>query len=104
MLSRLAGYIYLASNCEFLALFREQVANVFEVELDIRAGDEVREVGRGGRLNVLKDVVEGARNHARIALAALHRVCLAGTGLAIREDAPVEPVQHGRDQRTHLHR
>lgn len=54
----------------------------------------MREVGRGGSLDVLEDVVEGARDHSGVALAALHRVRLAGTGLAVREHASVESVQH----------
>lgn len=54
----------------------------------------MRKVRRGGGFDVLENVMEGPRDHARVALATLHRVCLAGACLAIREHAPVESVQH----------
>lgn len=62
----------------------------------------MRDVGRGGVLDVRPQVVEGARDHALVLSVALHRVGLAGASLPVREHAPVEAVQHRRHQGTHL--
>lgn len=92
----------LSSNGELLAVLRQQVADVLEVELDVGAGDEVRDVRRGVVLDVRPDVSEGARDDPLVVGRALHRVRLARARLPVREHAPVEPVQHGRHQRPDL--
>lgn len=92
----------LSSNSEFLAVLRQQVPDVLEVELDVGAGHEVRDVRRGVVLDVRPDVSEGARDDALVLGRTLHRVRLARTRLPVREHAPVEAVQHGRHQRPDL--
>lgn len=93
---------YLSSDGELLAVLGEQVAHVLEVELDVGAGHEVRDVGRGAVLDVRPHVAEGARDDALVLRRALHGVRLAGARLPVREHAAVEPVQHRRHQRPHL--
>lgn len=92
----------LSSNSELLAVLREQIPDVLEVQLDVGAGDEVRDVRGGVVLDVRPDVSEGARDDALVRVTALHRVRLARARLSVREHASVEAVQNGRHQRTDL--
>lgn len=93
----------LSAYGELLAILGEQVAYILEVEFDIGAGDEVRDIGRCGGLYVGPQVAESSRDNALLLRRALHRVSLACARLPVREHAPIEPIQHGRHQRPHLH-
>lgn len=93
---------HLSPDGQLLAVFGQQITHVLKIQLDVGAGDEVRDVPRRAGLDMRPDVSEGARDDALVVGGALHGVRLARARLAVGEHAAVEAVEHRCHQRTDL--
>mmetsp|Transcript_50974 Transcript_50974/g.120660 ORF Transcript_50974/g.120660 Transcript_50974/m.120660 type:complete len:257 (-) Transcript_50974:537-1307(-) len=79
----------------------EEVADLLVVDLEDGELDRVG-VGVGALPDEFEDPSERPRVDALLRLAPLHRERLAGSGLAVGEDADVVTVEHRDHQRLHL--